>query len=64
VELSPATFQATSAPTLETNVLISWLLHPFTAAYLGFAQLDTLGESGAQTTSRSLFVKAHVWFRP
>jgi hypothetical protein len=64
VDLAPATFQATSAPTLETNVLFSWLLHPFTAAYVGFAQLDQLGEGGGTTTSRSVFVKAHVWFRP
>ncbi len=54
------------APTLETNLLATWMLHPFTAVYVGYAQLDRLGWQGAAgaTTSRSLFLKGTVWWQP
>ena len=54
------------APTVETNLLATWMLHPFTAVYLGYAQLDRLPWQGAAgaTTSRSLFLKGTVWWQP
>jgi hypothetical protein len=57
---------AGQAPTLETNLLATWMLHPFTAVYVGYAQLDRLPwrDDGGATTSRSLFLKGTVWWQP
>jgi hypothetical protein len=49
--------------TLESSALLTWLLHPFTAVYVGYAQLDDVGDDPG-TLSRSVFLKAHVWWRP
>jgi hypothetical protein len=49
-------------PTLETNVLLFWQLHPFTAVWLGYAERDVLGVD-TRTLERSLFAKFTVWTR-
>lgn len=54
---------AAYAPTLESSALVTWLLHPFTAVYVGFAERDQLGPE-ARTLERSVFAKATVWWRP
>lgn len=59
---SEGTATAGTEPTLETNVLLFWQLHPFTAVWLGYAERDVLG-SDARTLERSLFAKFTVWTR-
>lgn len=53
----------TTPPTLESSVLLTWLLHPLTAVYVGYAERDRVGRDTA-TLERSIFVKAHIGWRP
>lgn len=52
-----------SDPRLTSSVLLTWLLDPFTAVYVGYAELDTFGTTPA-ALNRSVFAKAQVMLRP
>ena len=48
---------------LISSALLTWLLHPFTSAHVGYAETTLLG-SGWDTQDRTVFAKASWWFRP
>ncbi len=52
-----------SDPHLLSSVLVTWLLHPFTAAYVGYTEDTTFGDA-VGATERSVFAKVHLWMRP
>ena len=50
-------------PRLISSVLLSWLLHPGTAAYLGYSETTQL-KNGVGALDRAVFGKVSVYIRP
>ena len=50
-------------PTLRTSVLLSWLLNPGTAAYLGYSETTQLKDD-VGALERAVFGKVSVYWRP
>jgi hypothetical protein len=50
-------------PKLISSVLLSWLLHPGTAAYLGYSETTQL-KNGVGALDRAVFGKVSVYIRP
>lgn len=50
-------------PTLRSSILLSWLLNPGTAAYLGYSETTQLGED-IGGLERAVFGKVSVYWRP
>ena len=48
---------------LRSSALLSWLLHPYTSAYLGYAEQTQLGTSPG-TLDRAIFAKVQIMVRP
>lgn len=55
--------RTTEAPRLVSSALATWLLNPFTAAHIGYAERTQLGVD-AGTLDRSVFAKVQILFRP
>lgn len=49
---------------LESSALVTWLFNPYTAAYLGYAEVTSLGPEQVGTLDRSVFAKVQVLIRP
>lgn len=50
-------------PVLDSSLLLTWLLHPFTAVYAGYAERTALGPAPG-TLDRAIFAKVQWMFRP
>lgn len=52
------------APQLRSSALFSWILHPFTTAYVGYAERAVFGPEQGGALERVVYGKVQVMWRP